>query len=144
MRAAGRVGRNDLNTPPKLEKLRNCHYINPLLCAPLPHTLLSSAAFLFGDRRGELRHIWKIAADRSPFLPVLPLICTKKVDVNGENAAPIYKFLKLSKGGFFGNGIEWNFSKVLADQDGNVIGGYAPTTSPVSIEKDIKKLLKIT
>ncbi|KAI5655499.1 hypothetical protein M9H77_32686 [Catharanthus roseus] len=66
-----------------------------------------------------------------------------KVDVNGANAAPIYKFLKASKGGLFGDGIKWNFSKFLVDKEGRVVDRYAPTTSPLSIEKDIKKLLGI-
>ncbi|GAA0163722.1 hypothetical protein Leryth_018287 [Lithospermum erythrorhizon] len=66
-----------------------------------------------------------------------------KVDVNGANAAPIYKFLKSSKGGLFGDSIKWNFSKFLVDKDGKVIDRYAPTTSPLSIEKDIKKLLGV-
>nr|AKJ66815.1 glutathione peroxidase [Populus euphratica] len=66
-----------------------------------------------------------------------------KVDVNGKNAAPIYKFLKSSKGGLFGDSIKWNFSKFLVDKDGKVVDRYAPTTSPLSIEKDVKKLLGI-
>ncbi|KAL2516738.1 putative phospholipid hydroperoxide glutathione peroxidase 6 [Abeliophyllum distichum] len=65
-----------------------------------------------------------------------------KVDVNGSNAAPIYKFLKSSKGGFLGDSIKWNFSKFLVDKEGRVVDRYAPTTSPLSIEKDIKKLLE--
>ncbi|XP_066322268.1 probable phospholipid hydroperoxide glutathione peroxidase [Miscanthus floridulus] len=64
-----------------------------------------------------------------------------KVDVNGDNTAPIYKFLKSSKGSLFGENIKWNFSKFLVDKEGRVVERYAPTTSPLSIEKDIKKLL---
>ncbi|KAJ6808456.1 putative glutathione peroxidase [Iris pallida] len=64
-----------------------------------------------------------------------------KVDVNGDTASPIYKYLKSSKGGIFGNGIKWNFTKFLVDKEGRVVDRYAPTTSPLSIEKDIKKLL---
>ncbi|KAJ6426603.1 hypothetical protein OIU84_022240 [Salix udensis] len=66
-----------------------------------------------------------------------------KVDVNGKNSAPIYKFLKSSKGGVFGDSIKWNFSKFLVDKDGKVVDRYAPTTSPLSIEKNVKKLLGI-
>ncbi|KAG5228360.1 glutathione peroxidase family protein [Salix suchowensis] len=62
-----------------------------------------------------------------------------KVDVNGKNSAPIYKFLKSSKGGVFGDSIKWNFSKFLVDKDGKVVDRYAPTTSPLSIEKNVKK-----
>jgi hypothetical protein len=54
--------------------------------------------------------------------------------VNGNNAAPLYKFLKSSKGGFFGDSIKWNFSKFLVDKEGRVVDRYAPTTSPMSIE----------
>ncbi|KAK7307856.1 hypothetical protein VNO77_41277 [Canavalia gladiata] len=64
-----------------------------------------------------------------------------KVDVNGDNAAPLYKFLKSSKVGLFGDNIKWNFSKFLVDKDGNVVEHYGPTTSPLGIEKDTKKLL---
>ncbi|KAK3434368.1 hypothetical protein EUGRSUZ_D01857 [Eucalyptus grandis] len=66
-----------------------------------------------------------------------------KVDVNGANADPLYKHLKSSKGGFFGDGIKWNFSKFLVDKEGNVVNRYAPTTSPLSFEKDVKKLLGV-
>lgn len=79
----------------------------------------------------------KIASVLGPFFPeslyssVLYMI---QVDVNGQNAAPIYKFLKSQKGGIFGDGIKWNFSKFLVDKDGHVVERYAPTTSPLSIE----------
>ncbi|XP_051130031.1 probable phospholipid hydroperoxide glutathione peroxidase [Andrographis paniculata] len=65
-----------------------------------------------------------------------------KIDVNGSNADPLYKYLKSAKGGFLGDGIKWNFTKFLVDKDGHVVNRYAPTTSPMSIEKDIKKLLE--
>ncbi|KAL2900575.1 putative phospholipid hydroperoxide glutathione peroxidase [Bienertia sinuspersici] len=65
-----------------------------------------------------------------------------KVCVNGPKAAPVYKFLKASKGGFFcGSGIKWNFTKFLVGKDGKVIERYGPTTAPLSIEYDIKKAL---
>lgn len=54
--------------------------------------------------------------------------------MNGQNAAPLYKFLKSSKGGFLGDSIKWNFSKFLVDKEGNVVDRFAPTTSPLSIE----------
>ncbi|XP_072965610.1 probable glutathione peroxidase 2 [Typha angustifolia] len=64
-----------------------------------------------------------------------------KVEVNGKDAAPLYKFLKAQKGGIFGNGIKWNFTKFLVAKDGKVVERYAPTTSPLKIEKDIQKQL---
>ncbi|CAM6127759.1 unnamed protein product [Calypogeia fissa] len=65
-----------------------------------------------------------------------------KVDVNGPNTAPLYQFLKKSKGGgLLGDNIKWNFGKFLVNQDGVVVERYAPTTSPKTIQGDIKKLL---
>eukprot|EP00246_Nothoceros_aenigmaticus_P010624 TRINITY_DN27303_c0_g1_i1.p1 TRINITY_DN27303_c0_g1~~TRINITY_DN27303_c0_g1_i1.p1 ORF type:complete len:238 (+),score=42.15 TRINITY_DN27303_c0_g1_i1:105-818(+) len=66
-----------------------------------------------------------------------------KVDVNGPNTTPVYQFLKASKGGTFGDNIKWNFGKFLVDKDGHVVSRYAPTTSPLNIEKDIKKVLAV-
>ncbi|KAE8077178.1 hypothetical protein FH972_015767 [Carpinus fangiana] len=65
-----------------------------------------------------------------------------KIEVNGKNAAPIYKFLKSQKGGIFGDGIKWNFTKFLVNKEGKVVERYAPTTSPLKIEKDIQNLLE--
>nr|GEU84739.1 probable phospholipid hydroperoxide glutathione peroxidase [Tanacetum cinerariifolium] len=47
------------------------------------------------------------------------------------------------QGGFLGDSIKWNFTKFLVDREGKVVDRYAPTTSPLSIEKDIKKLLNV-
>jgi glutathione peroxidase len=58
----------------------------------------------------------------------------KQVDVNGSNAAPLYKFLKSEKGGLFGERVKWNFTKFLVDKDGHVVGRFAPISSPSSIE----------
>ncbi|KAM5563786.1 putative glutathione peroxidase 5 [Rosa sericea] len=65
----------------------------------------------------------------------------KKIRVNGPNAEPVFKFLKASKPGFMGSRIKWNFTKFLVNKDGNAIGRYSPTTSPLNIEADIKKAL---
>lgn len=65
----------------------------------------------------------------------------KKIDVNGENAIPLYKWLKEQKGGIFGNAIKWNFTKFLIVRNGNVVGRFSPTPPPSKIEGDIKKLL---
>ncbi|KAG8656798.1 phospholipid hydroperoxide glutathione peroxidase 1, chloroplastic isoform X2 [Manihot esculenta] len=64
-----------------------------------------------------------------------------KVDVNGPNTAPVYKFLKSSAGGFLGDVIKWNFEKFLVNKNGKVVERYPPTTSPFQIERDIQKLL---
>ncbi|XP_002960665.2 probable phospholipid hydroperoxide glutathione peroxidase [Selaginella moellendorffii] len=65
-----------------------------------------------------------------------------KVNVNGADTAPVFKYLKSAKGGgIFGDFIKWNFSKFLVSKTGEVVERYAPTTNPSKIEKDILKLL---
>ncbi|OAY71783.1 putative glutathione peroxidase 3, mitochondrial [Ananas comosus] len=65
-----------------------------------------------------------------------------KIEVNGREASPLFKYLKSQKGGFLGDRIKWNFTKFLVDKDGKVVERYAPTTSPLKIENDIQKLLE--
>ena len=65
-----------------------------------------------------------------------------KVDVNGDAAEPLYKFLKKAKPGLLGSeAIKWNFTKFLVDRKGNVVERYAPNAEPASIAPDIEKLL---
>jgi hypothetical protein len=55
--------------------------------------------------------------------------------VNGNNQAPLYKYLKSQKGGgLLGDNIKWNFAKFLVDKNGKVVDRYAPTTSPSKIQ----------
>lgn len=54
--------------------------------------------------------------------------------MNGKNTAPLYKFLKSEKGGYFGDAIKWNFTKFLVNKEGKVVERYAPTTSPLKIK----------
>ena len=65
-----------------------------------------------------------------------------KIEVNGDGADPLYKHLKSAAPGALGSeGIKWNFTKFLIDQDGQVIKRYGSMTKPRDIEKDIEKLL---
>jgi glutathione peroxidase len=65
-----------------------------------------------------------------------------KVDVNGANAHPLYKYLKKEAKGLLGTeGIKWNFTKFLIDKNGKVITRYAPTDTPEKIEKDVAAML---
>jgi len=65
-----------------------------------------------------------------------------KIDVNGDNAHPLFNFLKTQAPGVLGSkGIKWNFTKFLINKEGEVIKRYAPTTKPEAIEADIEKLL---
>jgi glutathione peroxidase len=65
-----------------------------------------------------------------------------KVEVNGENAHPLFQYLKAeAPGELESKAIEWNFAKFLVDRNGQVVGRYAPTVSPTDISDDIEKLL---
>jgi glutathione peroxidase len=64
-----------------------------------------------------------------------------KIDVNGDNAHPLYQYLKGEKSGLLGSSIKWNFTKFLIDRSGKVVGRYAPTATPESLTKDIEALL---
>jgi len=65
-----------------------------------------------------------------------------KIDVNGDAAHPLWKWLKDEKSGFLGiDAIKWNFSKFLIGRDGEVIKRYAPNEEPKAIAKDIEKAL---
>ncbi|CAM8987933.1 unnamed protein product [Rhodiola kirilowii] len=91
-----------------------------------------------GQEPGSNEDIQEVACTR--FKAEFPIF--DKVEVNGKNATPLYKFLKSQKGGYFGDGIKWNFTKFLVDKNGKVVERYAPTTSPLKIEKDIQNLLQ--
>lgn len=65
-----------------------------------------------------------------------------KIEVNGDNAHPLYKYLKAKKGGWFGSSIKWNFTKFVIDKKGNPVKRFAPTTKPKDMEPLIIKLLK--
>ena len=64
-----------------------------------------------------------------------------KVEVNGKNEEPLFRYLKKRKGGFLGDDIKWNFTKFLISREGKVVDRYAPMTKPEQIENDIVKLL---
>ncbi|MCD2138510.1 glutathione peroxidase [Salinicoccus halitifaciens] len=65
----------------------------------------------------------------------------EKIDVNGEDAHPLYDYLKSSKKGLFTDNIKWNFTKFLVDKNGEVVERFSPKTKPESIEEDIEKVL---
>jgi len=64
-----------------------------------------------------------------------------KIEVNGENAHPIYKYLKKELGGLFGTKIKWNFTKFLIDSDGKPIKRFAPITKPEKIDDYLASIL---
>lgn len=65
-----------------------------------------------------------------------------KIEVNGDNTHPLYRYLKAEAKGLLGSEkIKWNFTKFLVNRDGEVIKRYAPNTEPKDIAADIKALL---
>ena len=74
------------------------------------------------------------------FSTTFPLF--SKIEVNGDNAHPLYNFLKSDNPGVLGTEkIKWNFTKFLVDKDGKPVKRYAPVTKPKDIETDIEGLL---
>jgi glutathione peroxidase len=65
-----------------------------------------------------------------------------KIEVNGEDAHPLYKYLKSEKPGILGTeAIKWNFTKFLVGADGTVLKRYAPSDKPEAIEGDVSARL---
>tara|TARA_R110002012_G_scaffold62168_6_gene163459 strand:- start:100770 stop:101243 length:474 start_codon:yes stop_codon:yes gene_type:complete len=64
-----------------------------------------------------------------------------KIDVNGSNAHPIFKYLKSQLSGLLGGKIKWNFTKFLIDKTGKPIKRFAPTTEPNAMVSYIEKIL---
>lgn len=61
-----------------------------------------------------------------------------KINVNGDNAIPLYKYLKRKQGGTLGDFIKWNFSKFLVDKNGQPVKRYAPNVEPFAIKQDLE------
>jgi glutathione peroxidase len=64
-----------------------------------------------------------------------------KIEVNGDEAHPLYQWLRKEKSGILGDAIKWNFTKFLVGRDGAVVQRYAPTTTPDKMAGDIEKAL---
>ncbi|MBI2278139.1 MAG: glutathione peroxidase [Dechloromonas sp.] len=65
-----------------------------------------------------------------------------KIEVNGDNAHPLYQYLKHEAAGVLGTeAIKWNFTKFLVDRNGKVVERYAPATKPEDLTPAIEALL---
>jgi glutathione peroxidase len=73
------------------------------------------------------------------FVVTFPMLA--KVDVNGANAHPLFRWLRSQRSGLLGNRIMWNFTKFLVGRDGTVLGRYAPTTPPAKLAADVERAL---
>jgi glutathione peroxidase len=92
----------------------------------------------FGSQEpGDAKQIEEFCA--SNYSISFPLF--QKIDVNGDKAHPLFKYLKTAKSGLLGASIKWNFTKFLIDRRGQVVARHAPTTKPQSLTKEIEALL---
>jgi len=66
---------------------------------------------------------------------------SQKVNVNGKNAHPIFKFLKSNSKSLLGGTVKWNFTKFLISPDGQSIKRYSPNTTPENIRADVLEIL---
>jgi len=89
-----------------------------------------------GQEPGTAKEIRKVLDSYGVTFPAFA-----KIDVNGLNMHPLYKYLKEQQGEMLGNDVKWNFAKFLIGPDGTVVKRYGPQTSPNSIESDIVALL---
>jgi glutathione peroxidase len=64
-----------------------------------------------------------------------------KIDVNGTDAHPLYKYLKSALPGFLSNRIKWNFTKFLIDSEGKPVKRFAPSTEPDKIDTYLQKII---
>ena len=66
-----------------------------------------------------------------------------KIDVNGDDAHPLFKYLKSEAPGLLGSkSIKWNFTKFLVDKDGKVLKRFAPKDTPQKIEAEVRALIE--
>jgi len=62
-----------------------------------------------------------------------------KIDVNGDNAHPLWKYLKKKQGSMLGNFIKWNFTKFIVNKEGEVVERHAPTVNPSKLASNLEK-----
>jgi glutathione peroxidase len=106
--------------------------------APRGFSVLGFPCNQFGSQEpGDAAQIEQFCA--SNFAISFPMFA--KIDVNGNNAHPLYQYLKGEKSGLLGASIKWNFTKFVVDRSGRVVARHAPTTTPEALTKEIEALL---
>jgi glutathione peroxidase len=98
-------------------------------------TVLGFPCDQFGDQEpGDAGEIARFCEQN--YNVTFPLFA--KIEVNGENAHPLYRWLKQAKPGILGTeAIKWNFTKFLVDRDGAVVKRYAPTDTPEGMKAEL-------
>jgi glutathione peroxidase len=90
-----------------------------------------------GQEPGDAAQIEQFCA--SNYAITFPMFA--KIDVNGDHAHPLFKYLKNEKFGLLGPSIKWNFTKFLVDRAGKVVARHAPTARPEGLRREIEALL---
>jgi len=90
-----------------------------------------------GQEPGDAAQIEQFCA--SNYRITFPMFA--KIDVNGDRAHPLFKYLKNEKFGLLGPSIKWNFTKFLVDRAGKVVARHAPTARPEGLRREIEALL---
>lgn len=92
-----------------------------------------------GQEPGSATEIEQFCSTR--YQTTFPLF--EKTDVNGENAHPLFKYIKHAAPGFLGTeAIKWNFTKFLVDRQGQLVRRYGSADDPARIAIDIQKILQ--
>jgi glutathione peroxidase len=106
--------------------------------APRDFSVLGFPCNQFGGQEpGDARQIEQFCT--SNYAVTFPMFA--KIDVNGNDAHPLYQYLKHAKSGLLGSSIKWNFTKFLVDRTGQVVARHAPTARPEGLTKEIEALL---
>ena len=106
--------------------------------APRGFSVLGFPCNQFGRQEpGDSRQIEQFCSNK--YAVTFPMFA--KIDVNGDNAHPLYQHLKDEKSGLLGASIKWNFTKFLVDRSGKVVARHAPTARPESLTREIEALL---
>ncbi|KAG9141347.1 hypothetical protein Leryth_001807 [Lithospermum erythrorhizon] len=137
--------------------LSNCYVVN-FLCSGLTEANYKELNVLYEKYKDQGLEILAFPCNQFAWQEpgtneeIQETVCTRfkaefpvfdKVEVNGKNTAPLFKFLKSEKGGLLLDAIKWNFTKFLVNKEGKVVERYGPRTSPLQFEEDIKKLLAL-
>jgi glutathione peroxidase len=106
--------------------------------SPRGFSVLGFPCNQFGSQEpGDARQIEQFCAGN--YAVTFPMF--DKIDVNGDNAHPLFQHLKREKAGLLGASIKWNFTKFLVDRSGKVVARHAPTARPESLTREIEGLL---
>jgi glutathione peroxidase-family protein len=120
----------------QLQYLNNYYYKSGLVIIAIHSNEFDKLAKWFSNEE-------PVGVDLIKHNEIFPMnfIVFKTVNVNGELAHPLFKYLKSKLGEYFGSNIKWNFSKFLVDKNGKPFKRYSPLENPLDLENDIIKLL---